>query len=123
MHVVGQEGAPPMTSEHHQAADRNPVSLKRLLVGTAALPAAVAGLMMAFAVETSADAHEYEIASTVFPFPSSDTQTLSGMFSFSASTLLSVALTLSGDGPGTNGSYTLPILASGNAFIASTASE
>jgi PEP-CTERM motif len=80
-------------------------SLKRLLIETAAVPVAVAGLMMAFATETPASAHDYTISPTVFEFPGSTTETLSGVFSFSGSTLLSVNLTLSGDGPGVAGVY------------------
>ncbi len=96
-----------MTTQHdriHQGSGRS-VSLKRLLTVTAALPAAVAGLMMAFAADTPANAHDYTISPTVFQFPGSTTETLSGAFSFSGSTLLSVNLTLSGDGPGVAGAY------------------
>jgi hypothetical protein len=96
-----------MTMQHdriHQGSGRS-VSLKRLLGATAALPAAIAGLMMAFAADTPASAHDYTISPTVFQFPGSTTETLSGAFSFSGSTLLSVNLTLSGDGPGVAGVY------------------
>ena len=56
-----------MTMQHdriHQGSGRS-VSLKRLLTATAALPVAVAGLMMAFAAETPANAHDYTISPTV----------------------------------------------------------
>jgi PEP-CTERM motif len=99
-----------MTIQHaHTNQDGGtPVSFRRLLAATAALPAAVAGLMMAFAAETPANAHDYTIAPTVFQFPGATTETLSGAFSFSGSTLLSVNLTLSGDGPGVAGVYDAP---------------
>ena len=60
-----------MTMQHnriHQDSGRS-VSLKRLLGATAALPAAIAGLMMAFAAETPANAHDYTISPTVFRVP------------------------------------------------------
>jgi hypothetical protein len=74
-----------MTMQHdriHQGSGRS-VSFKRLLGATAALPAAIAGLMMAFAADTPASAHDYTISPTVFQFPGSTTETLSGAFSFS----------------------------------------
>ena len=115
-----------MTTQHdriHQASGRS-VSLKRLLAATAALPVAVAGLMMAFAAETPANAHDYTISPTVFEFPGSTTETLSGVFSFSGTTPLSVNLTLSGDGPGTAGSYTVPFsVGLSSAFEALTADK
>jgi hypothetical protein len=83
-------------------------NLKRLLIGAGALPAAIAGLVMAFAAETPASAHDYTISPTVFAFPGGTTETLSGVFSFSGTTLLSVKLTLSGDGPGVAGVYDTP---------------
>jgi hypothetical protein len=81
-----------MTMQHaHTDQDGGkPVSLRRLPAATAALPAAVAGLMMAFAAETPANPFDYTIAPTVFEFPGSTTETLSGAFSFSGSTLRSV---------------------------------
>jgi hypothetical protein len=100
-----------MTTQHeriHQGSGKS-VSLKRLLGATAATPAAIAGLMMAFAAETPANAHDYTISPTVFEFPGSTTETLSGVFSFAGTTLLSVNLTLSGDGPAAAGSYIVPI--------------
>jgi hypothetical protein len=108
-----------MTTQHdriHQGSGRS-VSLKRLLTATAALPAAIAGLMMAFAADTPANAHDYTIAPTVFEFQGSTTETLSGVFSFSGTTLLSVNLTLSGDGPGVAGSYTVPVAAAAASFV------
>ena len=115
-----------MTTQHdriHQGSGRS-VSLKRLLAATAALPVAVAGLMMAFAAETPANAHDYTISPTVFEFPGSTTETLSGVFSFSGTTVLSVNLTLSGDGPGAAGSYTVPFsVGLSSAFEALTADK
>jgi hypothetical protein len=102
-----------MTAQHAGKS----VSLKRLLAGTVALPAAAFGLMMAFAAETPANAHDYTISPTVFGFPGSTTETLSGVFSFSGTTLLSVNLTLSGDGPGAAGSYTVPVAVGLPSFV------
>ena len=73
--------------------------------------------MMAFAAETPANAHDYTISPTVFEFPGSTTETLSGVFSFSGTTPLSVNLTLSGDGPGAAGSYTVPVSAGTPSFV------
>jgi hypothetical protein len=97
-----------MTTESHQAPDGCRPSLRRLLIGTAALPAATLGLMMAFAVETGADAYEYEISPTVLTYPGSVTETVSGVFSIVGSNYVSVDLTLSGSGPGKAGAYTIP---------------
>jgi hypothetical protein len=110
-----------MTTQRTHQDGGKPVSLRRLLAATAALPAAVAGLMMAFAAETSANAFDFTIAPTVFEFPGATTETLSGAFSFSGSTLLSVSLTLSGDGPGVAGLYDSPdpFSKAGTGFFAS----
>jgi PEP-CTERM motif len=97
-----------MTTRHAYQNGGKPISFRRLLAATAALPAAVAGLMMVFAAETPANAYDYTIAPTVFQFPGSTTETLSGAFSFSGTTLLSADLTLSGDGPGIAGVYDTP---------------
>jgi PEP-CTERM motif len=108
-----------MTMQHegiHQGGGRS-VSLKRLLAATAALPVAVAGLIMAFAADTPASAHDYTISPTVFEFPGSTTETLSGVFSFSGTTLLSINLTLSGDGPAVAGSYTVPVPTASALFV------
>jgi hypothetical protein len=110
-----------MTTQHAYRNGGKPISLRRLLAATAALPAAVAGLMMVFAAETPANAYDYTIAPTVFQFPGATTETLSGAFSFFGTTLLSVDLTLSGDGPGVAGVYdTLDAFSSQNdGFFAS----
>ena len=80
--------------------------------------------MVVFAAETPANAHDYSISPTVFAFTGGTTETLSGVFSFSGTTLLSVNLTLSGDGPGAAGSYTVPVAAATSSFVeASNASK
>jgi hypothetical protein len=65
---------------------------------------------MAFQADANAAPYDYVItpSPTVFGFTGGTTDTLSGVFSFSGSTLLSVNLTLGGDGPGVKGAYTIP---------------
>jgi hypothetical protein len=51
-----------MTTQHAHEDGGKPISLRHLLAATAALPAAAAGVMMAFAAETPANAFDYTIA-------------------------------------------------------------
>jgi hypothetical protein len=87
------------------------------------LPVAAFGLMMACAANARAGVYDYVIAPTVIQYAGPSDETISGEFSFSGSTLLSVDLTLSGAGPGLAGTYTVPLSQSGTLFDAFTATD
>jgi hypothetical protein len=115
-----------MTAQQTHQDIGKPVPLSRLLLGTAALPGAVAGLMMAFAADAGATPYDYAISPspTVFTMSTGMTESLSGAFSFSGTTLLSVALNLAGSGSAPHGLYNESYPVDNNTFfIALSSSE
>jgi len=91
---------------HHEGRTGNPGSPKRIL-RVAILPAIALGLMGSFAVNANATPYDYTIAPTTFDFAGSTTETISGSFSFSGSDAVSVDLTMTGNGPGLSGTYSV----------------
>ena len=92
----------PMNSEHYQAIEGNPMSLKRLLIGTAALPAAIAGLMMAFIPQASANSIEYAFSpGASLTFADGNVESLTGTFTvdMAGPTVTQADFTLAGNGP------------------------
>jgi hypothetical protein len=91
-----------MTTEHRQASDGNPVSLRRLLIGTVALPAAIAGLMMAFIPEASATSIEYAFSpGATLTFADGNIESLTGTFTVNMAgpTLTQANITLASAAP------------------------
>jgi hypothetical protein len=108
-----------------QASDGDPVSLRRLLCATAALPAAGLALMLAFTPEVSAAAEVYTIepgSHLYFPFNGA-AEAITGEFTLNAANtaVASVDLVLTGSSPEA-GTYDKLISSGTNGFIAGTAS-
>jgi len=91
-----------MTIRHSPADDGNSAPLRRLLVGTSAVPAATLALMMAFAPAASAASIEYAFSpgASLF-FADGNFESLTGTFTvdFAGPTVTQAAITLAGNAP------------------------
>jgi len=70
-----------MATEHRQASDGKPASLRRLLSGTVAVSAAIAGLMIAFIPQAGATSIEYAFSpGATLTFADGNVESLTGTF-------------------------------------------